>query len=77
MLYLSEKPGLFKKTCIFLKKISKTLTLELKSKRFSNQNSIGFVCYSISYLMVKSDLKKRIPSKKVIAKIANRLQKFF
>ena len=44
--------------------MSKTLALELKSKRFSNQNSIDFVCYSISYLMEKSDLtKKSIPFK--------------
>ncbi len=53
-----------KKLAFFSYKLSKTLVLELKSKRLSNQNSIDFVCYSISCRMVKSDLtKKSIPFK--------------
>jgi hypothetical protein len=39
-------------------------------------NSIGFVFYSITYLMVNQIWKKVFPSK-VIGKIANRLQKSF
>ncbi len=44
-------------------KFSKTRTLELKPKRFSFWDSFDFVCYFISYLMVKSDLEKNFPFK--------------
>ena len=39
-----------------------------KSKRFSLWNSFDFVCSFISYLMVKSGLKKSLPFKKVFDK---------
>ena len=73
--HLTKKTGLFKKTFIF-QKLSKTPTLDLKSKRFSLQNSIGFFCYSISYLMVKSDLKKSIPFKSYSKNSESRSREF-